>query len=162
MSLQRILADQLANPAPGGESASGDPAGERLTRVFVHDLVLDGAIGVYEHERARPQRIRFNVDLRVRLAPGGPRHDSLGEVLSYEDVVNRIRDILAQGHVNLCETLAERVAAAELADPRVVSARVRVEKLDIYPGASVGAEIERHAPAARAGVQPLLRILSGS
>jgi dihydroneopterin aldolase len=162
MSLQRILADQLATPEAGEAADLPLLPGERLTRVFVRDLVLEGDIGVYEHERAQRQRIRFNVELGVRLAPGGPRQDSLGEVLSYEDVVNRIREILAEGHVNLCETLAERVAQRELADPRVMTARVRVEKLDVYPGATVGVEIERRAPATAANVQPLLRVLSGT
>ncbi|MCC7048138.1 MAG: dihydroneopterin aldolase [Alphaproteobacteria bacterium] len=161
MSLQRILAVQLAQPEPGER----DPAAERgeaeLTRVFVRDLVLHGHIGVYEHEQQKPQRIRFNVDLCVRLPKGGPRRDSLDEILSYEDVVDGIRGLLAKGHVNLVETLAEQVAALALKDPRVVLARVKVEKLDIVPGAAVGVEIERRAPAA-AEVQPLLRVLSGA
>jgi dihydroneopterin aldolase len=162
MSLQRILADQLATPETGEAAGLAHLPGERPTRVFVRDLVLEGDIGVYEHERIRPQRIRFNVELGVRLPPGGPRQDCLSEVLSYEDMVNRIREILAEGHVNLCETLAERVAQRELADPRVVTARVRVEKLDVYAGATVGVEIERQAPAATSNVAPLLRVLSGS
>jgi dihydroneopterin aldolase len=160
MSLQRILAGQLAQPVPGEVAA--EPIGEKLTRVFVHDLVLEGHIGVYEHEHEKPQRIRFGVDLHVRLPPGGPRQDSLTEVLSYEDVMNGIRALLAEGHVNLVETLAEQVAARVLKDPRVVVARVRVEKLDVFPGAAVGVEIERRAPAAAGDVQPLLRVLSGA
>ena len=47
-------------------------------------------------------------------------------------------------HVNLIETLAERMAAHCLADARVESVRVRVEKPDILPSCrSVGIEIER-------------------
>jgi dihydroneopterin aldolase len=42
----------------------------------------------------------------------------------------------------LVETLAERVAAFILAHPRVVGATVRIEKLDVGPGA-VGVEIVR-------------------
>jgi 7,8-dihydroneopterin aldolase/epimerase/oxygenase len=42
------------------------------------------------------------------------------------------------------ETLAERIAALCLSDRRVRVARVRVEKLDVFPDAtSVGVEIER-------------------
>ena len=48
------------------------------------------------------------------------------------------------GHVNLVETLAERIAEACLADLRVDAARGRVEKLAAIPeAASVGIEIER-------------------
>jgi 7,8-dihydroneopterin aldolase/epimerase/oxygenase len=52
--------------------------------------------------------------------------------------------VLAQGHVNLVETLCEKIASACLKDRRVLAARIRVEKPDIIPNArSVGVEIER-------------------
>ena len=55
-----------------------------------------------------------------------------------------VADIIGRGHVNLVETLAEDIAAMCLNDRRVLSARVRVEKLDILEHAqSVGVEIER-------------------
>lgn len=127
------------------------------TRVFVRDLVLDANIGVHEREQGRRQRVRFNVDLWVRLPEGAPRRDSLDEVLSYSTIVKGIRAIAEGGHINLVETLAERVAAMALADPRVALARVRVEKLDAYADATVGVEIERSAVAA----QRSLRALSG-
>jgi 7,8-dihydroneopterin aldolase/epimerase/oxygenase len=42
------------------------------------------------------------------------------------------------------ETLAERIAEACFRDRRVITARVRIEKLDVYADAeSVGVEIER-------------------
>jgi 7,8-dihydroneopterin aldolase/epimerase/oxygenase len=44
----------------------------------------------------------------------------------------------------LVETLAERVAADCLADPRAASVRVRIEKPDVIANAgSVGVEINR-------------------
>jgi 7,8-dihydroneopterin aldolase/epimerase/oxygenase len=59
-------------------------------------------------------------------------------------VVEGIRRILGEGHINLVETLAERIAAQCLDDHRIVGAKVRVEKLDVMPEASaVGVEIER-------------------
>jgi dihydroneopterin aldolase len=65
-------------------------------------------------------------------------------VVDYEQVANQIRAIVAAGHVRLVETLAERIAEACLADGRVLLARIRVEKLDIFPDAtSAGVEIER-------------------
>jgi dihydroneopterin aldolase len=59
--------------------------------------------------------------------------------------VDDIKRLIRQGHINLVETLAERIAAQCLEDHRILSAKVRVEKLDIMPEASaVGVEIERH------------------
>lgn len=164
MSIQRILAGQFSahGVAAGAAATDAAAASEALTRVFVRDLVLDGQIGVYDSEHGRQQRIRFNVDLRVRLPSGAMRADQLGQVLSYEDIVNGIKALLAEGHVKLVETLAERIADQVMADPRVALARIAVEKLDVFPGAAVGVEIERRAPAVAATVQPLLRVLSGA
>lgn len=163
MSMQRILSGQFSAHGVGGGAATPEAAAaEHLTRVFVRDLVLDGQIGVYESEHGRTQRIRFNVDLRVRLPAAAMRADQLGQVLSYEDIVNGIKGLLAEGHVQLVETLAERVADQVMADPRVVLARISVEKLDVFAGAAVGVEIERRASGAGQNVQPMLRVLSGA
>jgi dihydroneopterin aldolase len=123
----------------------------RLTRhMFIRDLVLEASIGVYPHEHAARQRVRINLDLAVtddgagNLSRAAVGQDELARVVSYETIVLRSREILASGHVQLVETLAERLCEACLADKRVLSARVRVEKLDVFADAtSVGVEVER-------------------
>ncbi len=118
-------------------------AARSLRHVFVRDLVLEGSIGVHEHEKGNVQRVRFNVDLSV-VEDEMPAQDKLGEVVCYEKVVDGVRAIVASGHVNLVETMAERIAQMCLQDKRVASVRVRVEKLDAISAAeSVGIEIER-------------------
>ena len=119
-----------------------DDAG-RWRLVRVRDLVVPACIGIYECEKQAPQRVRINVELKVREGEG-PLEDDIANVLSYEDIVNGIKAIIADGHINLVETLAERIAEFCLADARVGLARVGVDKLDIVPeAASVGVEIER-------------------
>ena len=114
-----------------------------VRHVFVRDLVLFGSIGVHHHEREAEQRIRVNLDLAVSEG-AEPVNDKLNNVICYEKVVAKVKVIVARGHVNLVETLAEDIAATCLADARVRSVRVRIEKLDIVPEAqSVGIEIER-------------------
>jgi dihydroneopterin aldolase len=118
-----------------------------LRHVFVHDLEISACIGVHTHEKASKQRIRINLDLAVREGDTTAINDSLANVVCYEAVVSSIRRLIDAGHVNLVETLAERVAALCLEDKRVRVARVRVEKLDVFPDAtSVGVEIERFSP----------------
>jgi len=115
-----------------------------LRHVFVRDLMLDAQIGVHQHEKLGPQRIRVNIDLAVREVDVDGIGDQLANVVCYEEVVSGIRDLVAEGHVNLVETLAEQIAALCLEDRRVRVARVRVEKLDVFADAtSVGVEIER-------------------
>lgn len=117
-----------------------------VRHVFVRDLVVQAQIGVWDHEKGAGQPVRINVDLAVREAAEG-HADRLDNVVCYNQVVDGIERIIAEGHINLVETLAERIAAMTLADPRVESARIRVEKLDaVARAASVGVEIERHKP----------------
>jgi dihydroneopterin aldolase len=121
---------------------------EGLRHVFLRDLVMPASIGVYPHEHASRQRVRINVDLGVTddaaLSGASVGRDELARVVDYEKVANKVRTIVAAGHVRLAETLAERIAEACLADPRVQLVRIRVEKLDIFPDAvSAGVEIER-------------------
>ncbi len=125
-------------------------AAQGVRHVFVHDLMLDAAIGVYPGEHGHTQRVRINVDLAVAdpgalpgAAPVGA--DDLARVVDYSAIVRAVRSIVAAGHIRLVETLAERIAAACFTDERIITARIRVEKLDIYPEAGgVGVEVERH------------------
>ena len=125
----------------------------RATRhMFIRDLVLAASIGVYAHEHTAPQRVRINVDLAItddgaaKTSRAAVGQDDLSRVVDYEAIVNRIRAMVAVGHVQLVETLAERLAEACLADDRILIARVRVEKLDVFEDAtSAGVEVERRA-----------------
>ena len=115
--------------------------------VFVRDLILPCSIGVHSHEHHAPQRVCINVDLMVREQEHALQ-DRIENVVSYEHVVDGVRALTADGHVNLVETLAERIAGLCLIDGRVTRVRVRVEKLDIYAEeTSVGVEIERQNSA---------------
>ncbi|MCF3946320.1 dihydroneopterin aldolase [Acidiphilium sp. AL] len=119
-------------------------------RMFVRDLVMEARIGVHAHEHGRTQRIRVNLDLAVDddgarpLSRQAVGRDVLTRVVDYEHLVNAARELIVAGHVQLVETLAERLAELCLADRRVALVRVRVEKLDVFPDAeAVGVEIER-------------------
>ena len=118
-------------------------AKSEVRHVFIRDLILTCLIGVHKHERKKPQRICINLDLAVS-EDGGISTDRLVDVLCYEEVADKIRSIVYQGHVNLVETLAEIIAKSCLEDRRVRVARVRIEKLDVFQdAASAGVEIER-------------------
>jgi dihydroneopterin aldolase len=112
-----------------------------LDRIFMHDLVLDVEIGVYTHEKGVTQRVRFSVDVDV-LPAAVAVDDDIGRAFDYDTIIKGIKQIVARGHLNLVETLAEEVAAHCLAHPRAASVKVTIEKLDKEPGA-VGVEIVR-------------------
>ncbi len=121
------------------ESIDPSPEGRRL---FVRDLVLEARIGVRPREQRSAQRVRINIVLDLD-APAEPGRDELDAVVSYEPLVEASRAVVAEGHIKLVETVAERLLARCFFDPRIRRARVRVEKLDVYPDAEVGVEIER-------------------
>jgi dihydroneopterin aldolase len=113
-----------------------------IRHVFIRNLELPAHIGVYAREEGRSQKVRINVDLATDES--GDAQDMLENVVDYHTIEKRIRAIIAEGHVRLAETLAERIAAACFEDQRVRTVRVRVEKLEALTAAeSVGIEIER-------------------
>lgn len=121
------------------------PAQSALRRVFIRNLLLPAEIGIHGHERGKTQAVRLNVELLVSDTP--VIADRLEEVVDYAAVCKRIRGLLAEGHVNLAETLAERIAALCFDDSRVARVRVRVEKLEALKDAeAAGVEIERTRP----------------
>jgi dihydroneopterin aldolase len=111
--------------------------------VFVRDLEIKAMLGIYEHEKLEPQRVIINIDLSVKER-GEPLEDDISNVVSYEKVVDHVKEIVSAGHVHLVETLAEMIAARCLENDWITGVRVRVEKPDIIAEArSVGVEIER-------------------
>ncbi len=118
-------------------------ANSAIRHVFIRDFMVEVLIGVHDHEKEQKQRVRVNLDLAVDEGEH-PIIDDIRNVVNYETMALAIVSIAEEGHVNLVETFAERIAAMCLEDERVDSARVRIEKLDILENAeSVGVEIER-------------------
>ncbi|RZJ03723.1 MAG: dihydroneopterin aldolase [Brevundimonas sp.] len=99
--------------------------------VFVRGLTLDAGIGIHDHELGRLQRLIIDVTLELAPAPV----ERLGDTVNYETVAAAARAIVADGHVGLVETFAQRLAATCLADAHVRRCTVRIEK----PGALEGA-----------------------
>jgi len=104
---------------------------EGLT-VFVRGLTVQAGIGVYDHEHGRLQTLVIDVTLDL----GAQAVERLADTVNYEQVAEAARAIVAEGHVGLVETFAERLALDCLRDPRVRRATVRIDK----PGALDGAE----------------------
>jgi dihydroneopterin aldolase len=134
------MPDEFTTTA-GRVSSSGSATAAPFDRVFVHDLVLDAEIGVYSHEKGVTQRARFSVDIEV-MPSDQAVEDEISRVLDYDMIINTIKEVLARGHIQLVETLADEIATRCLSHPRAASVKVRIEKLDKEPGA-VGVEIVR-------------------
>ena len=159
--IRGLIPEAQENGAPAGVdykllAARGyfpDPseAGLGTDKIFVRDFVLPVQIGAYSFEHGKSQKVRFDVTadvLRVTRNPEDMRH-----VVSYDLIMDGIRAIVARGHVELAETLAEQVAAFVLENPRVTRVVVRAEKLELGPG-GVGVEIERKSDLKNSSAKP--------
>ncbi|WP_425408343.1 dihydroneopterin aldolase [Hyphococcus sp.] len=112
-------------------------------RVFVHGLVLDAFIGAYDKEQGVAQPVGIDLDLDV-VEPSNPVSDRLEDVVCYDRMTEGVKAILAEGHIKLVETLAERVADLALSHPMVHAVTVRITKPNAIPeAAAAGVEITR-------------------
>ena len=117
--------------------------GRATHRVFINDLLVDMLIGIYDHEKAQKQPVRINISLTV-LDHVGPINDDYRNVVCYETIANAIKSLVKEEHINLVETLADKVANICLENQRTLCASVKVEKLQaVSDAASVGIEITR-------------------
>ena len=118
------------------------PALVDCRRLFLRNYTVDVNIGVHDFEKLGTQRVLFNVDLYVPLALSTPQDDRLDEVVDYDFIRSTIATRVAQGHVELQETLCDELLRQMLAHPRVRAARVSTQKPDVYPDCeAVGCEV---------------------
>jgi dihydroneopterin aldolase len=128
MSSTRAVTERRPEVAPE-IAAAGDVSRDFI---FVRDFVLGVNVGVYAEEKGVTQEISFSIE--AYLSPGVKSvADDIAEVPSYADIIDGIEAIARQGHIELVETFAERIAAHCLKDRRIAAVRVRLEKLERGP-----------------------------
>lgn len=128
----------FAHPEARAAATASDPP---LDRISLRDHVVEADIGAFAEERGRRQRLRFDIVVEVAARPEGS-DDDVDHILSYDRLAEAVRDELAEGRVNLLETLAEGVADRILSHRLARRAFIRIQKLDRGPGA-LGVEIMR-------------------
>ena len=106
-------------------------------KVYVRGLRVDAQIGVYDHEHGRSQPLVIEAELD--LVPGPFEH--IADTINYETVALRARELAAAGHLKLVESFAESLARTIMRDPRVLAARIRVDKPEALAPATAGVEI---------------------
>ena len=135
MKLDAVRAQTAAETRPGH-------AGERMS-VRVRGLRLDAEVGVYESEYGRKQPVRLDIEAEVAAEaahPGG----ALGEAVNYAAIAELARRITLSRHHPLLEDLAQEIADACFADPRITRLALSIDKLAALDDAdSVGVSLER-------------------
>lgn len=129
--------------SPPGISPLPRAANAPQRRIFLRDLVIDAFIGAYESEQGVKQPVVVNIVADV-IEPANPISDQLDDVVCYNKLSQGIKEIIAEGHIRLVETLAERIADLALSHAMVSAVWVRVEKPNaIVEAAAAGVEIIR-------------------
>ena len=109
--------------------------------LFLRNFVAHADIGVYDSERTRRQPLRIH--LVVYLTPPFDWHDRLEDVLDYDKLRQGILDILGAGHINLLETLGQRVLAMCFAYAQVCAVHLQIAKIEAHEDCEVGYEVRR-------------------
>ena len=133
---------QLPDSRPHfGSELSGATRG--LRHVFVNRLALEASIGIHPHEKQQKQTIWVTIDAGV-LEDTAETPEHIEQVVCYEDMCKTATTLVADGHIDLVETLAEDLADALMVDRRIIELRVKIEKPDAIAAAeSVGIAISR-------------------
>ncbi len=114
--------------------------------IIINNLIVMARIGIYDAEKTSPQRIRVHCSMALT---GNARRgvDQISDTVCYGTVRQNMIGYLQSGHIQLLETAAEKLAAIALADARVASTTIRIEKLDVFDDCeSVGVELTRARP----------------
>lgn len=112
--------------AAGPPPAHG-PAGAPLDAIRLTGLRVRGRHGVLVAERELGQEFVVDATLWLDLRPAAASDDVTATV-HYGELAEALAAVVAGEPVALIETLAERLAATCLADPRVRQAEVTVHK----------------------------------
>lgn len=113
-----------------------------MDAIVFRDLRVEALIGI--HKRERHARQTLTIDLDIGL-PGTAvfASDKVADCIDYDKVTTRIREISAE-HVNLVETLAERIARLLLDEFGAAWVKVSIAKLGILKDVGlVGVTVER-------------------
>lgn len=124
--------------------------------VYLRDCRVPLYVGIYDHEKPKPQPVVIHVEVTAPLAH---RYDDLTAsdlslIIDYDHLYDFVVNVLPTlGHVPLLESVAERIITFCFKDERIQNVLVRVHKPEILQGrASVGIEMRRKRGGAGAVV----------
>ena len=116
-------------------------------RIFIRDCRVNLAIGHYDHEMRRTQPVLITVECDMNLTRryDDIKENDLASVYNYRPLYQFLRDDLTKmGHIHLLESAAEKIIDFCMTDPRIITARVRIEKTAIFPDAAgAGVDMQR-------------------
>jgi dihydroneopterin aldolase/2-amino-4-hydroxy-6-hydroxymethyldihydropteridine diphosphokinase len=99
-----------------------------LDRIDIDGLVVMTVVGALAHEREAAQPVRVDLSIEADLEEAG-RSDELTDTVHYGEVTEIVARVVRDATDTLLERLAQRIADAVLARPRVEAVHVTLTKL---------------------------------
>ena len=114
-----------------------------MDKVFINNLKVYGILGIHAHEQRTIREIRISAIATTDIT-GAAQKDDIKQTINYSTLAKQITQFIKDNPCLTIEALIEALAAQILADVRIKSIWLRVEKPDAVPQAdSVGVEITR-------------------
>ena len=112
-------------------------------KVVIKDLILNISIGIHSFEKRKKQRVKFNIKILTDPLLK-PNNNDLSTILNYEEIINKIENLVNKSHYELLEDLAENIFEILFKNKITKKVNLKIEKLDIIKKtSSVGIEVEK-------------------
>ena len=109
--------------------------------VFIKDFIIQEIIGIHEHEKAKKQKIKFNIVIDVDQSTV-PNEKEIKSIVDYDKITNKLENLVKRKKYNFLESLAEDSFVEIFEDKRINAATIKIEKPDAIQSAeSVGVEV---------------------
>lgn len=112
-------------------------------KILINELILRLKLGYYDHEKEKPQRVKFSLEIDYENKK--PTDDmDIKSIVNYGKVVKLITKLVNKKHYNFLETLAESIFNELFKDQRIAKIKLKIEKLEIVKEcSSVGIQITK-------------------
>ena len=115
---------------------------EKKYLVLIKDLILNASVGIYPNEKIKKQKVRFNISITAK--DNIKTKNDISELVSYEDIIKNVKDVVNKGHTPLIENLAHNIAEKCLINKKILRIEIMIEKLETFKETeSVGIKIIR-------------------
>ena len=112
-------------------------------KVIIKDLILNISIGIHSFEKRKKQRVKFNIKILTDPLLK-PNSNDLSTILNYEEIINKLENLVNKSHYELLEDLAENIFEILFKNKITKKVNLKIEKLDIIKKtSSVGIEVEK-------------------
>ena len=109
--------------------------------IFIKDFIIHEIIGIHDYEKAKKQKIKFNIVIDVNQNTL-PNEKDLRSIINYEKITKKLESLVKNKKYNFLESLAEDSFVEIFKDKRISSVKIKIEKPDAIKNASsAGVEI---------------------